>query len=345
MSKNHIRNRKLVRPYLTDLVVKLAPKVGAKTIIEPEWGVAGQIIYPNGLVRSLRLYSLDLNNVASADIARDKGYAKFFIKKRGYPVAEGQTVFEKNWAKTVDSRRDMAYALNYAKKLGYPVIAKPNSQSQGSGVQLVWSAKELRGALLEIFRSDRVALIERYLPGKDYRIVVLDGKIISAYERLPLSVTGDGQHSILWLLKQKQKNFIKQGRDTKINFHDRRIIKKLKRQGYSFNRLLLKNKKMFLLANANLSTGGEALDVTGSIPHGFHKIAARLTREMGLRLAGVDIMICRGDIMADPKKCSYYIIEINAAPGLDHYVTTGPAQKKIVETMYLKILKALGKRD
>ena len=102
---------------------------------------------------------------------------------------------------------------------------------------------------------------------------------------------------------------------------------------------------MFLLANANLSTGGEALDVTGSIPHGFHKIAARLTREMGLRLAGVDIMICRGDIMADPKKCSYYIIEINAAPGLDHYVTTGPAQKKIVETMYLKILKALGKRD
>jgi len=335
----------LVRPYLTDLVVKLAPKVGAKTIIEPEWGVAGQIIYPNGLVRSLRLYSLDLNHIASADIARDKGYAKFFIKKRDYPVAEGQTVFEKNWAKTVNSQRNMAYALNYANKLGYPVIAKPNSQSQGSGVQLVWSAKELRGALLEIFRSDRVALIERYLPGKDYRIVVLDGKIISAYERLPLSVTGDGQHSILWLLKQKQKNFIKQGRDTKINFHDRRIIKKLKRQGYSFNRLLLKNQKIFLLVNANLSTGGEALDVTGAIHPGFHKIAAKLTREMGLRIAGVDIMIRKGDITLDPIKCDYYIIEINATPGLDHYVTTGPAQRKIVETMYLKILKALGKRD
>ena len=40
----------------------------------------------------------------------------------------------------------------------------------------------------------------------------------------------------------------------------------------------------------------------------------------------------------------YYIIEINAAPGLDHYVTTGEEQKKIVETMYLKVLKALGKK-
>jgi D-alanine-D-alanine ligase-like ATP-grasp enzyme len=56
-------------------------------------------------------------------------------------------------------------------------------------------------------------------------------------------------------------------------------------------------------------------------------------------------MVTKGDITQDPKKCSYFIIEINAAPGLDHYVTTGAKQKKIVEDMYLKVLKALGKKD
>jgi len=56
-------------------------------------------------------------------------------------------------------------------------------------------------------------------------------------------------------------------------------------------------------------------------------------------------MVTKGDITKDLKNCSYYIIEINAAPGLDHYVTTGVAQKKKVEAMYLKVLKALGKKD
>ena len=51
--------------------------------------------------------------------------------------------------------------------------------------------KNLISALTEIFKGDRVAIIEQYLPGHDYRIVVLDDEIISAYERIPLSVTGD----------------------------------------------------------------------------------------------------------------------------------------------------------
>ena len=65
---------------------------------------------------------------------------------------------------------------------------------------------------------------------------------------------------------------------------------------------------------------------------------------MGLRMAGVDIMITKGDITKNPKNSSYHIIEINAVPGLDHYVTTGRNQRKAVEAMYLKALKALGKK-
>ena len=332
-------------PFLTALVKKLAPKIGARVVVEPEWGIAAQIIYKNGIVRSLRMYSLDLNHIGSSDIARDKDYAKFFMKKRGYPVAEGETIFEDNWARIVKSNRTILYAINYAKKLGYPLIAKPNSKTQGAGVSLVSSKKELVSALREIFRMDRVAIVERYLPGKDYRVVVLDDKIISAYERIPLSVTGNGKSSIIALLKQKQKYFISSERDTRIDFEDRRIKVKLKKQGYTFKSILQKDQKVFLLDNANLSTGGDSFDVTRAIHPQFKKIAISLTRDMGLRIAGVDIMITKGDITKNPKKCKYYIIEINAAPGLDHYVTTGKAQRKIVEAMYLKILKALGKKD
>ena len=291
------------------------------------------------------MYSLDLNHIASSDIARDKDYAKFFMQKRGYNVAEGETFFEDDWASTLKSKRTLSFAKKYAKKLGYPLIVKPNSKSQGADVALVWDQKELKKGLLKVWKGDRVALVERYLPGKDYRVVVLDGEIISAYERVALSVVGDGRLSILSLLKKKQKVFDLGGRDTRINFKDQRIKSKLKRQGFTLNSILPKGEKVFLLDNANLSTGGDSLDVTNTMHEGYRKIAANLTRDMGLRIAGVDIMVTKGDITMNPKNSSYYIIEINAAPGLDHYVTTGSAQRKIVEAMFLKVLKALGKRD
>lgn len=344
MKKRTKKNNKKDVPYLTSLVKKLAPKIGARVVVEPEWGIAAQIIYKNGVVRSLRMYSLDLNHIASSDIARDKDYAKFFMQKRGYPTAEGQTIFKDDWAKILKSNRTISYGINYAKKLGYPLIVKPNSKSQGSGVCLATNEKALKSALVEVFKGDRIAIIERYMPGKDYRVVVLDGEIISGYERVALSVVGDGKSSIKRLLEKKQKDFISSKRDTRINFEDRRMKIKLKNYGYKFATILPKDERVYLLDNANLSSGGDSVDFTNKVSKGFYKIAVNLTRDMGLRIAGVDIMVTQGDITMDPKKCKYYIIEINAAPGLDHYVTTGRKQKKIVEAMYLKVLKALGKK-
>src|SRR3989344_4117232 len=332
-------------PYLTNLIKKLAPKVGAKVIVEPEWGIAAQIVYKNGVVRSLRYLSLDLNHIASSDIAKDKDYAKFFLNKNGYPVAEGQTVFSDSWAQVLKSNRKIPHGLRYAKKLGFPVIVKPNSSSQGSGVSVAYNQRELKSALIKIFKSDRIALVERYSPGHDYRVVVLDNEVISAYERIPLSVVGDGKTSVIQLLKRKNNLFIKQGWDTRINFKDSRIKDKLRRRGHTFKSVLKKGERVFMLHNANLSTGGDSIDATKTTHAGFKKISIDITKKMGLRICGVDIMIAKGDITKNPKKCKYFIIEINAAPGLDHYVTTGPAQRKIVEAMYLKILKALGKKD
>lgn len=335
-------------PYLTNLIKKLAPKVGARVVLEPEWQRVGQIIYPNGVISSFSGYLLDLNNLGSAQISSDKDHAKFFMAKLCYPIAEGKTIFSDAWAKEMKSSRKIPYAINYAKHLGYPVMVKPNSKSHGLGVCSVWNKSELVAALRAVFKEDRVAIVERYLPGRDYRIVVLDGEVISAYERLPLSVTGDGRHSILALLKKKQQSKDFTERDIKIDFSDRRIKLKLRRQGFSFKTILGKGQKVCLLDNANLSSGGDAIPVARIHP-GFIAIAAKLTKDMGLRFCAVDIMVTRGDISKNPKdskECRYYIIETNVAPGLvGHYVKGRARQKKLVEGMYLKILKALGKKD
>ena len=89
---------------------------------------------------------------------------------------------------------------------------------------------------------------------------------------------------------------------------------------------------------ANLSTGGDSIDVTATVHPEFAARAIALTRDMGLRLCGVDFMV-DGDITQPPH--TFWVLEINAAPGLDHYARSGSAQEEIVRGLYLKVIKSL----
>lgn len=323
---------------LVPILKKLVKKIGGRVLVEPQWKIVGQIIFKNGRKRYFRYSSLDLNTLAASDVSKDKDYANFFMKKMGYPTIIGKTFFSKIWGETIGSNRDIHAAYAYAVKLGFPVFVKPNSGSQGLGVAKVYNKSEFYQAMRSIFLHDKVALVQRIVEGKDYRIVVLDNKIISAYQRIPLNIIGDSKSTVLQLLRRKQKDFIKFGRDTRIKLDDARIFQKLKRQELSMQSVVRKNEQIFLLDNANLSSGGDSIDVTKLMHPKFRKLAIQLTKDMGLRLCGVDLMI-DGDIKYAPKK--YWILETNAAPGLDHYVKMGRSQQKIVEDMYLKILKAM----
>lgn len=324
---------------LAPLLKKLAPKIGARVLLEPDWHIAGQIQFKNGTKRYFRYNTLDLNRVGASDIAKDKDYANFFMRHMGYPTIEGQSFFRNEFAKAIGSTRTIRAASGYAKKLGFPVVVKPNSGSQGSGVEVVENDKELIRALRQIFKRDRVALVQRRISGRDYRIVVLDKKIISAYERIPLKVIGDGHSTIRQLMLRKQKEFVVTKRDTKIKFNDPRVALKLRRQKLSFRSIPKQGDRVFLLDNANLSSGGDSVDVTNQIHSDIKKLAITLTHDMGLRLCGVDIVVAN----ATKKPRHLHILEINAAPGLDHYIKSGKAQEKIVEALYLEVLKRMEK--
>lgn len=332
--KNH-------KPFLGKLLTKIAPRIGARVIMEPRWNVVGQIIFKNGKKRYFRYTSIDLNSLGSSEISKDKDYSTFFLKGLGYPTIVGKTFYSNKWGKIIgDTEKNIDTGFKYAKKIGFPVVVKPNNGSQGNSVSFVHNKEQYYQAMNRIFKTYNIALVQERLEGKDYRIVVIDKKIISAYKRIPLNVVGDGKSSIKKLLKTKERKFETLGRDTRIDLADPRIEDKLSSENLTWNSIPKKGEQIFLLNNANLSTGGDALDVTSEIHPSFKKIAVDITRDMGLRLCGVDLMI-EGDISKEATK--YKVIETNAAPGLDHYVTNGKEQEKIVEDLYLEVLKHMGK--
>jgi D-alanine-D-alanine ligase-like ATP-grasp enzyme len=328
---------------LGGLLEKLAPQIGASVFLEPRWGIAGQITFANGKRSYFRYNSLDLNPVGSSDISRDKGYSNLFMAHMGYPIVpNSKTFFSKRWATAIgaeDQGIDAAY--EYAQSIGFPVVVKPNSGSQGTGVAVVDSYDSFYAAMNEIFERDKVALVQSKLTGHDYRLVVLDNEVISAYERFPLHVIGDGTSTIQTLIEAKQETFYHKNRDTRIHIKDRRIVQKLQEKGYTLLSVPEKNEQVDLLDNANLSTGGDSLDVTTIVHPDIANMAITLTKDMGLRLCGVDI-ISERPINQTPG--AYWILEINEAPGLDHYVQSGETERKIAEELYLKVLHSLESR-
>ncbi len=319
---------------------KIAPKLGAKILLEPKWGVVGQITFASGRKRYFRYSTLDLNHVGASDIARDKDYSKFFMGKMGYSIIPGKVFCSKKWAEILHTDESMNSAYKFAQKLAWPVVVKPNSQSQGRNVFKVHTRREFEQAFRKASACDKMVLVEKFVTGRDYRLVVLDDKVISAYERIPLSVDGDGKSSIRVLLEKKQEYFKKIGRDTVLRPNDIRIKMKLSRHGLTLDDKIFSGERMFLLDNANLSSGGDSHDVTDIVHRDYRELAVRLTKDMGLRLCGVDLLVA-GSITEPISHNGYWIIEINAAPGLDHYATIGKKQQKIVEDLYTKVLKAM----
>jgi D-alanine-D-alanine ligase-like ATP-grasp enzyme len=327
------------RPFISTIIEKLAPKMGAQVLMEPEYGFVGMIRFANGKSSFFRNHNFNINPQGAAAIAHDKGYAAFFLHALGYVTPEGQTFFSEEHNKHLTRKRTIDDGYAYAKALGFPVIVKPNDGRQGKLVTKVYNKTEYYRAARKILNASRVMLVQRYCVGNDYRVVVMDDEVISVYQRKPLVVEGDGKATIAKLLARKAREYIATGRDTKLNSEDFRIGMKLKRQGLSLNSVPKNGEVIELLDNANLSTGGDAIEWTHKIHPDFSRLCINITRDMGLRLCGVDIIT--QDIAKPLRGQQYIVLEINSAPGLDNYAFIGKKQHQRMETLYRKVLLAL----
>ena len=135
----------------------------------------------------------------AVDIGRDKEKTKQVLMSKGIAMPEGKEFTKENTNEEV---------LEYAGKLGYPVVVKPTDGSFGKGVFTnITSAGELEHTL-DYMRDDldyEKIIVEQYIPGKEYRLYVVDHEVVGAMNRIPANVTGDGINSIQALIDIKNK--------------------------------------------------------------------------------------------------------------------------------------------
>jgi glutathione synthase/RimK-type ligase-like ATP-grasp enzyme len=334
----------LRHPFVPKLLARIADRAGIRMELEPEFQFAGRIIFPNGNSHVFRANNLNINRAGSAAIAEDKNYTSYFLRVAGLRTPKELSFFSEELAQNLApaARRSAREACDFAASIGYPVIVKPNTGSLGEFVVKAYDAIDVVSASERIFTKYKVALVQEFLAGNDYRIVVLGDEIISAYQRTGLRVIGDGQATVEQLMHRKKAGLALVARpNSEINPSDFRIDAVLQRHGLTRNSVLPEGKVQSLLDNANLSSGGDATDITSTLHASVAEIAVKATRTLGLNLCGVDL-ICADATKASP---DYVIVELNAAPGLDNYASGGEAQSHRVDEMYFKIVKFLEKNE
>ncbi|GAB0174667.1 MAG: hypothetical protein HHAS10_05460 [Candidatus Altimarinota bacterium] len=319
------------------LIEEICKEEGLDYWIEPEYKYFGYVETERGR-RFFKNWHINQNPLASIEVCKDKDYSAQALSRFGFLVPEGKVFFSEEVNLKIEKKRTYEDAQIYGLSLGFPLIIKPNNLSQGAGVFKANTKEEFLDALSRMREYSHAYRVERFYSGRDYRIVVYDEKIISAYERIALSVIGNGRDTIGDLIQKKQDEFFKIGRPEVIDMGDIRILKKLSNIGCSFDTVLPDREKISLLDNANLSTGGESKDITPLLHQDFADIAIRATKSLNLELCGVDIITGDATKSLEDNMNEYIILEVNASPGLDNYITSGNTQRNIVKSMYRKML-------
>ena len=215
-----------------------------------------------------------------------------------------------------------------------PLVVKPRNTNYGTGITVFAkpaSKKQISNAINYAFEFDNNVLIEEYVKGMEYRFLVINGKCLSVAHRRIASVVGDGKSTIKELIETKNKepwHFLT-GAPVKM---DEPVVEYLKLQGYNFDSILPKDKRVFLRTNSNCSTGGESIDMTDYMPIYFKKIAEKAAKAFEAKICGVDIII------DNIEKEEYSIIEINDNPG--YSINEWPYEGK-GEKIGIAILKLL----
>ncbi|GAB4059979.1 cyanophycin synthetase [Uliginosibacterium sediminicola] len=256
--------------------------------------------------RRIQAAEIDRTSAISESIAQDKELTKKLLEAAGVPVPKGRPV----------SSADDAWAA--ANEIGFPVVVKPQDGNQGKGVTVnITTREQLDAGYKAAFEISDEVLVERFLPGHDFRMLVVGSRLVAAARREPPLVVGDGVHTVRELVDEVNRD-PRRGEGhatslTKIRFDD--IAKaRLAAQGLQPDSIPPKGQRVILRNNANLSTGGTATDVTDDVHPDLAARAVAAAQMVGLDVCGVDV-VCES-VLRPLEEQAGGIVEVNAAPGL-----------------------------
>ena len=270
----------------------------------------------------------DTSAIAEA-IAQDKELTKNLLAAAGVSVPSGEVV----------TNADDAWLA--AQRIGGPVVLKPKDGNQGKGVVAnIQTEEKVRAGFLVTQAFGRETIVERYLHGADYRLLVVGNRLSAAARREPAQVVGDGTHTVAELVEIENKNPLRGDGHatalTKIQFDDVALAH-LASSGLSPQYIPKTGERVLLRNNANLSTGGTATDVTDDVHPDVAASAIAAAQMIGLDIAGVDIL-CEA-IYKPLEQQGGGIVEVNAAPGLrmhlkPSYGKSRPVGEDIINMMF-----------
>ncbi|WP_027014127.1 cyanophycin synthetase [Comamonas composti] len=256
--------------------------------------------------RRIQAAELDTTSAVAESIAQDKDLTKRLLHAAGVPVPMGRPV------------SDIEDAWAVAQEVGLPVVVKPQDGNQGKGVTVnISTRKQLDDAYATAREYGDEVMVERFLPGHDFRLLVVGNQLVAAARREPPQVLGDGTHTVRELVdivNQDPRRGSGHGTAlTKIRLDDIALAR-LAGEGLTPESVPVQGQRVVLRNNANLSTGGSATDVTDDVHPDIAARAVEAAQTIGLHICGVDV-IC--ETMLRPlEEQNGGIVEVNAAPGL-----------------------------
>ena len=316
---------------------RLGPSTGAIVQAASTRGIPFRRLTSGSLVqfgwgskqRRIQAAETNRSSAIAESIAQDKDLTKKLLDAAGVPVPNGRPV------------KDAEDAWAAAREIGGPVVVKPRDGNQGKGVAVNIETHEqiLAGYAAAVEISSDI-MVERYVPGFDFRVLVVGKNVIAAARRDPPQVIGDGVHTVRELVEQVNSDPRRsEGHATslsKIRLDDIALAT-LAKQNQSIDSVPPKGALVLLRNNANLSTGGSATDVTDDVHQELAARAVEAAQTVGLDICGIDI-VC-DDVHKPLEEQGGAIIETNAAPGLRMHLDPSfgkgrPVGEAIISTLF-----------
>lgn len=244
----------------------------------------------------------DATSAIGENISRDKNLTKSLLDACGIPVPQGRVVPDAETAWTV------------AQELGFPVVVKPEDGNRGRGVFInLFTEPEVKMAYEQARVEGSGVLVERYIAGKEHRLLVVGGKLLAAARGDAVVVVGDGQHSIRQLIDQQINIAPHRGNLESYTLNlvnvDAAVEIELARQGMQAETIPAPGQKVLVQRNGNVS-----IDCTDLVHPEVALRAEQAARIVGLDIAGIDLVA--DDIRQPLEAQGGAIIEVNAGPGL-----------------------------
>ncbi|MDB4898726.1 MAG: cphA, partial [Gemmatimonadetes bacterium] len=262
-----------------------------------------------GLGRNLRRIQATVTDRTSSiavDIAQDKNETKRVLGNIGLPVPRGDAV------------RTVEEAIEVAREIGFPVILKPLDASHGRGISARLGDVEALRAAWEVAKEfGRRVVVEQFADGRDHRVLVINGKVAAAAERVPARIIGDGVRTVRALIDEANRDPRRGVGHTKILTRlpaDAQTEAFLALKGYTLDSVPTCGQEVPLRQTANLSTGGTSIDRTEEMHPDNITACEMAAAAVGLDIAGIDVMT--EDISVPFRENGAVIIEVNAGPGI-----------------------------